>query len=254
MIIFCFQKEKNFIFALEQKILCLVCIHLWSSVWGSMIHKHTGRWLTREHISHILELREILLSFQTGFSLVNAAVVCAILESISGLELSSVITEPRYLKLVTVSGFCSFTLCWCHWWCLSSAWSSQHWSPKKKRSHGNEVLLQDTTHLIQRPCYQRGSSCQDPAGSQTTWRPPDHHKEMQATVVWSCLQSSILQGTVKGGRRQGRQRKKLKDNIREWTGLEFAKSQRAVENCEKWRKLVVKSSVVPQWPSWLRDR
>ena len=37
-----------------------------------------------------------------------------------------------------------------------------------------------------------------------------------------------------------------KDNIREWTGLEFAKFQRAVKNREKWRKLVVKSSVVPQ--------
>ena len=56
--------------------------------------------VTRERISRILELREILLSFQTGFSLVNTAVVCAILESISGLEPSSVITEPRYLKLV----------------------------------------------------------------------------------------------------------------------------------------------------------
>ena len=30
--------------------------------------------------------------------------------------------------------------------------------------------------------------------------------------------------------------------------------QRAVENREKWRKLVAKSSVVPQRPSWLRDR
>ena len=59
--------------------------------------------VTRERISRILELREILLSFQTGFNLVNAAVVCAILESISGLEPSSFITEPRYLKLVTVS-------------------------------------------------------------------------------------------------------------------------------------------------------
>ena len=66
--------------------------------------------VTKEHISHILELIEILLSFQTGFSLVNAAVVCAIRESISGLESSSVITEPRYLKLVTVSSFCPFTL------------------------------------------------------------------------------------------------------------------------------------------------
>ena len=66
--------------------------------------------MTRERISRILELSEIRLSFQTGFKLVNAAVVCAILESISGLEPSSVTTEPRYLKLVAVSSFCPFTL------------------------------------------------------------------------------------------------------------------------------------------------
>ena len=36
-----------------------------------------------------------------------------------------------------------------------------------------------------------------------------------------------------------------KYNIREWTGLAFAKSQRAVANRERWRKLVVKSLVVP---------
>ena len=67
------------------------------------------------------------------------------------------------------------------------------------------------------------------------------------------LAKTILQGTVKGRRRQGRQRKRWEDNIREWTGLEFGKSQRAVENREKWRKLVAKSSVVPQRPSRLRD-
>ena len=66
--------------------------------------------VTRECISRILELRELLLSFQTGFNFVNAAVFCAVLESTSGLEPSSVITEPRYLKLVTVSSFCPFTL------------------------------------------------------------------------------------------------------------------------------------------------
>ena len=50
----------------------------------------------------------------------------------------------------------------------------------------------------------------------------------------SGLAKIILQGTVKGGRRQlqGRQRKRWEDNNREWTGLEFAKSQRAVENRE----------------------
>ena len=69
----------------------------------------------------------------------------------------------------------------------------------------------------------------------------------------SGLAKTILQGTVKGGRRQDRQRKRWEDNIREWTSLEFGKSQRAVENREKWRKLVAKSSVVLQRPSRLRD-
>ena len=55
--------------------------------------------------------------------------------------------------------------------------------------------------------------------------------------------SGLAKIILTGGRRQGRQ-KKWEDNIREWTGLEFAKSQRAVENREKWRKLVAKSSVV----------
>ena len=64
----------------------------------------------------------------------------------------------------------------------------------------------------------------------------------------SGLAKTILQGTVKGGRRQGRQRKRWEEKIREWTGLEFGKSQRAVENREKWTKLVAKSSVVPHEP------
>ena len=49
----------------------------------------------------------------------------------------------------------------------------------------------------------------------------------------SGLAKTILQGTAKGGRRQGGQRKRWEDNIREWTGLESAKSQRTVENREK---------------------
>ena len=64
----------------------------------------------------------------------------------------------------------------------------------------------------------------------------------------SGLAKTILQGTVKMGRRQGRQRKRWEDSIKVWTGLDFAKSKRAMENREKWRKLVVKSSVAPQQP------
>ena len=52
----------------------------------------------------------------------------------------------------------------------------------------------------------------------------------------SGLAKTILQGTVEGERRKGRQRKRCEDNIREWTGLEFAKSQRAVANRGKWWK------------------
>ena len=69
----------------------------------------------------------------------------------------------------------------------------------------------------------------------------------------SGLAKTILQGTVKVGRRQGRQKKRWEDNIREWIGLEFSKSQSAVENRDKWRKLVAKLSVVPQRPLRLRD-
>ena len=60
-------------------------------------------------------------------------------------------------------------------------------APKKNTSHGNEVLPQDTTHLIQRPFFQRRSPCQDPAGSRTARRHPDHRKEAQTAVIWSCL-------------------------------------------------------------------
>ena len=70
----------------------------------------------------------------------------------------------------------------------------------------------------------------------------------------SGLARTILQGTVKGGRKQGRQRKRWEDSMREWTGLEFGRSQRAVENREKWRKVVAKSTVVPQRPRRLIDR
>ena len=84
--------------------VCLVffplSLYLARWFWSDLIngkHDHTTAYrkmdMTRESISCILELREILLSFQTGFNLVNAAVVCAILESISGLKPSSVITD-----------------------------------------------------------------------------------------------------------------------------------------------------------------
>ena len=84
--------------------------------------------MTKERISFTFDPRDMLLSLQMGFSFVRAAVACAILERTSGLEPSSETTAPRYLKLVTVPNFCPFTFI-SLWHCLSSVWSSLHWSP-----------------------------------------------------------------------------------------------------------------------------
>ena len=80
--------------------------------------------------------------------------------------------------------------------------------------------------------------------SDSTYAQPNESLK-QMTIVKRCklqwyghvsrasgLAKTILQGTVKGGKRQGRQRKRWEDNIREWTGLEFAKSQTEETGCE----------------------
>ena len=58
---------------------------------------------------------------------------------------------------------------------------------------------------------------------------------------------TILLGTVKG--KKGRQKKRWEDNIKEWTGMDFAIATRAAENRQRWRGVVVNSSVVPRRPS-----
>ena len=69
-------------------LISMAFILLWNSsvrIYDSQAYMKLD--VTRERISRILELTEILLLFQPGFSLVNAAAVCAVLESISGLDL-----------------------------------------------------------------------------------------------------------------------------------------------------------------------
>ena len=66
----------------------------------------------------------------------------------------------------------------------------------------------------------------------------------------SGMTNTIVQGTVRGPRRRGRQRKRWEDNIKEWTGLE---TQRAADDRKKWRQLISRSYVVPQRHYVLRD-
>ena len=63
------------------------------------------------------------------------------------------------------------------------------------------------------------------------------------------LAKTVLQGTVKGQRKRGRQKKRLEDNIKDWTGMDFASSTRAAENRTRWKGIVGNSSMVPRRPS-----
>ena len=76
-------------------------------------------------------------------------------------------------------------------------------------------------------------------------------------MVWSCL-PFIRSGQKHLARHRewGKKTRQTEEevSISEWTGLEFPKSLKAMENRETWRKLLAKSSVVPQQPSRLKDR
>ena len=61
----------------------------------------------------------------------------------------------------------------------------------------------------------------------------------------SGLAKTILQGTVQGGRRRGRQKKRWENNIAEWTGLKFCDAVREAEHKIKWRERDA-TSVAPQ--------
>ena len=67
------------------------------------------------------------------------------------------------------------------------------------------------------------------------------------------LAKMILQGTAQGGRRKGRQKKRWEDNISEWTGLGLDGALRKAEDREEWRKVVVRSSLIPRRSFRLRD-
>ena len=67
------------------------------------------------------------------------------------------------------------------------------------------------------------------------------------------MAKTVLQGTVKGARRRGNQKKRWEDNIKEWTGTGFGNSLRAAEDREGWKGIVETSSVVLRRPSRLRD-
>ena len=64
----------------------------------------------------------------------------------------------------------------------------------------------------------------------------------------TTLAKMILQGTVRGGRSKGRQKKRWEDNIPEWIGLRLGEALRKAEERkrEEWKKVIVRSSLMAQ--------
>ena len=87
--------------------------------------------------------------------------------------------------------------------------------------------------------------------------PPYHVKETQTAVVWSCLpfirsgQNHLARHSERGEEDKADRGRHGKTTLGNGQALS---PQRVMENREKWRKLVAKSSVVPRRPSRLRNR
>ena len=92
--------------SLRKHLISVVCIFFSNSavrVHVSQAYRKIE--MTKDRISLILELSAMFLSFHMALSFVNAPIVWAILDIISCFDPSSDTTEPKYLKLWTVSSF-----------------------------------------------------------------------------------------------------------------------------------------------------
>ena len=86
--------------------------------------------------------------------------------------------------------------------------------------------------------------------------PSSHWRQEAETKVRSSgLAKTILQGRVKEEkkRRRGRQKKRWEDNVKEWTGMDFASSTSVAENGTRWERIVEKLSAWLHRPSKLWD-
>ena len=115
-----------------------------------------------------------------------------------------------------------------------------------------------TTHLIQRPCYQRGSPCHDPAGSRT------HEDRLtigkRCKLMWYghvCRSSGLAKNHLARRSERGRKTGQTEEEMgRQHQEIDRPGDRQVPEGSGeqgKWKKLVVKSSKVPQRHSRLRD-
>ena len=128
--------------------------------------------------------------------------------------------------------------------------NSRHW--KKVSVIGDEIFPQTPWYLIQTSNNQQGSENQNWKRHRAVWKPPDFSEKTQTEAVQARHASSWTDQDTRT--RRETKRKRWEDNTREWTDLKCNIMLRKAENREEWRKLAVKSPVMPQRSDRLRDR
>ena len=125
------------------------------------------------------------------------------------------------------------------------------------------MFSQTSRYIVQRSHNQWGSESQNWKRHQAVWRPPYFSEKTQTevvrahhTIIWTGQDYPTGNSTGWGGGREtrrqteetmGRQHQRV-----DWLWMEHHTAES--ENREEWRKLVVKSPVVPQTVSLIRDR
>jgi len=70
----------------------------------------------------------------------------------------------------------------------------------------------------------------------------------------NTLSKIILQGTVEGGRKRGRQRKSWSDNVKEWTSLDMGHLLQQTTDRQAWRRVSYPRQLIPpDDDTWSRD-
>ena len=118
-------------------------------------------------------------------------------------------------------------------------------------SNGDEMLPKTPQHIVHRTHNKCGGTQQNRACHWTIRRLAYYCQKKKAKMVWprsSGLSKTIMQGTVKGGRRRGGQRKRWEDNIKDWTCLRAAESLRVSKDRNGWREVVRRSVMAPLRP------
>ena len=132
--------------------------------------------------------------------------------------------------------------------------------------------LQKRIQAVEMRCYRRllGISYRDHITNEEVMRTIQkdnvHYEDLLTTIKrkklkWyghvirsDGLSKTIMQGTVQGCRKRGRQMKKWMDNVAEWTGKSFAETQTLARDRGEWRNFVYERLKRPHDHPRSRDR